>query len=142
MNSVWTGRPDAVEQKESLDHLIGAEHEPSRNFMSNGFCSSKIDNQLELSRLLDRHGKQRTKAINVSRLLRAPKAAMRAPRRPRATRTRAASFDHLVGAGDQRWRHLQPERLGSLEVDDQLELVRLLHRQVCGLGALQYLVHV
>jgi hypothetical protein len=27
----------------------------------------------------------------------------------------APLFDHLVGAGEQRWRHSQSERLGSLE---------------------------
>src|SRR5947209_7223971 len=32
------------------------------------------------------------------------------------------SFDHLVGAGEQRRRHLNAERLGSLEVNHQLEL--------------------
>ena len=31
-------------------------------------------------------------------------------------------FDHLVGAAEKRQRHGKPERLGSLEIDDQLDL--------------------
>ena len=29
----------------------------------------------------------------------------------------ATLFDHLVGAGEQRWRHRKAERLGGLEID-------------------------
>src|SRR3954451_8815947 len=42
-------------------------------------------------------------------------------------------FDHLVGGHLHDQRHLEPERLGGLEVDHKLELGRLLHRQVGGL---------
>src|SRR5262249_22888549 len=40
------------------------------------------------------------------------------------------SLDHLVGAGEQRWRHVETDRLRSLEVDGQLDLCGLLHWQV------------
>jgi len=40
-------------------------------------------------------------------------------------------FDHLVGAGKQRWRDRKPERFRSLEIDDQVEL-RWLHNWKIG----------
>jgi hypothetical protein len=48
-----------------------------------------------------------------------------------------ALFNHLVGDGEQRWRHLDAERACRLKVDDKLELGRRLHRQVGRLGALE-----
>ena len=35
------------------------------------------------------------------------------------------------------WRDREAERLGGLEIDDQLEFGRLLDRQIGGLGALE-----
>src|SRR5262249_49161367 len=43
--------------------------------------------------------------------------------------------DDLVGAGKDRWRHGQAERLGGLEVQDHLELGRELHRKIARLLA-------
>jgi hypothetical protein len=39
-------------------------------------------------------------------------------------------FDHLVGAGEQRWLNVKTERFGSLEIDRKLVLGRRLHRKV------------
>ena len=47
----------------------------------------------------------------------------------------AISFDHLLGAGKQRRRDDEAKCLGSLKVDDQLELGRLLDGQVDRLNA-------
>src|SRR5262245_55453742 len=52
------------------------------------------------------------------------------------------SLDQLISLCDEQRRHFETERLGGLEVDDQLELRGLLDGQVGGLGALEDLVHV
>jgi hypothetical protein len=49
----------------------------------------------------------------------------------------ASSFDHLVGAGEQRDGESEAQCLGGLEVDDELDLNGLLERQVSGFGALE-----
>src|SRR5476651_611286 len=59
-----------------------------------------------------------------------------------AVQQKGSLFDHLVGAGKQLRMNFETKRLRSLEVDDQLEFYRLLHRQVGGLSALEYLVDV
>ena len=65
----------------------------------------------------------------------------------RRDRDRAARFDpsshspvlldHLVGAGEDRWRYRQPQQVRRFQADDQLECGRLLDRQVGGLCALE-----
>ena len=52
------------------------------------------------------------------------------PQPPRSPEDRALSFDHLVGAGEQRLRHCQAKCFRGLQVDEQLELGRLLNWQI------------
>ena len=52
------------------------------------------------------------------------------------------SLDHLVRAQQQRLRDREPERLRRLQIDHQLELRRLLHRQVRRPRAFEDLVDV
>ena len=44
-------------------------------------------------------------------------------------------FGHLVSKRQQFIRHSEAERFGGLEVDDKLELDRLLDRKLAGLGS-------
>ena len=53
---------------------------------------------------------------------------------------RVGSFDYLVGAGEQRRWHGEVERLSSLEIDDQLELGRLLDRKIGRISTFQNLI--
>ena len=48
-----------------------------------------------------------------------------------------ASFDHLVGAGEQRRWHFEAERLRGFEIDDEFELGGLHHRQIGRCGAFE-----
>ncbi|HKH33430.1 MAG TPA: EAL domain-containing protein [Beijerinckiaceae bacterium] len=73
----------------------------------------------------------------------APSCAARAePARGAASGWKRALFDHLVGEEPQAGWNFKPERPGRPAVDDELELARLLDRQIGGLGPLQYLVHI
>jgi hypothetical protein len=52
------------------------------------------------------------------------------------------SFDYLVGAGEQRWRHCKAQCLGHLEIDNKLELGRQLNGKFGWLCAMQYAIDV
>ena len=49
----------------------------------------------------------------------------------------ATSFNHLVGDDQERQRNVDAERLGGLEVDDQLEFRRLLTGKSAGFSPLR-----
>jgi hypothetical protein len=44
----------------------------------------------------------------------------------------ASLFDHLVGAGEHNRGDIKAERLGSFEIDQELEFRRLLYREFAG----------
>jgi hypothetical protein len=52
------------------------------------------------------------------------------------------SFDHLVGACEERRRDFDAERLGGLKIDHQIELDRQLDRQIGGLSPLENLTRI
>src|SRR6516164_8612092 len=52
------------------------------------------------------------------------------------------SFDHIVGATEQQRWHVEVQRLGGLEIDDQFKLCRRLDREVGRLLALEDAVDV
>jgi hypothetical protein len=54
-----------------------------------------------------------------------------------SNRSNAALLDHLVGARQQRRRHFDAERLGGLEIDQQLEFGGLINRDVAWFGPLR-----
>ena len=55
-----------------------------------------------------------------------------------STNVRFASLlDHLIGASEQRRRHVEPKRAGGGQIDDEIELGRLYHGKSAGLGALE-----
>ena len=58
------------------------------------------------------------------------------------TGQRAVLFDHCIGKRKQVRRHLEPHRLGGLEVKDQFELRRQLHRQIARLFASQNAIYI
>src|SRR5882672_9328415 len=60
----------------------------------------------------------------------------------RQARTWMRSFDDLVGAGEDRWRDGEAERLGGIEIDNQLECGRMLNGQIGGLSAFEDLSDV
>jgi hypothetical protein len=61
---------------------------------------------------------------------------------PTNARQQISSFDHFVGAREERGRNVEAERCRSLEVDRHLVVDRQLDRQIGWLGALEDAVNV
>jgi hypothetical protein len=65
------------------------------------------------------------------------------PRSPQAReRMCAASFNHLIRAGEERGRDREGERTCGFQVDEELKFNGLLDRQITGLRAFQNLIDV
>src|SRR5262245_29592265 len=64
------------------------------------------------------------------------------PEIPTSLGHRARLFDHLVGEREQRRRNRQAERLGDLQIDDEIEFNRLLDRQIGRLRSAQNPVNI
>src|SRR5262245_12996377 len=67
--------------------------------------------------------------------LRSSEMTLSAKSRREQMQRRAVLFDNLVGETRHRQRYGQPERLGSLQIDNQGILVHALDRQIARLGA-------
>ena len=57
-------------------------------------------------------------------------------------RRKTSLFDHLVGSGEQRLRHVEPEGLRGFEVDHQLVLGWRLHGEIARLLALENAIDI
>src|SRR5215467_4338488 len=64
------------------------------------------------------------------------------PEIPTSLGHRARLFDHLVGEREQHRRNRQAERLGDLQIDDEIEFNRLLDRQIGRLRSAQNPVNI
>ena len=84
------------------------------------------------SKAVTRHTKAEPTSVPTAPHL-TPFHPIRAPYPVSPIRVRTAhgdSFDHLVGGCKQRWRHIEAEGLGGLEVDDQFKLDWCLDRKI------------
>src|SRR4029077_4219833 len=57
-------------------------------------------------------------------------------------RTSAISFNHFVGAIEQRTQYVETKRPSSLEIDHEFEFHGLLDGQIGGLCSIQKLLHI
>jgi hypothetical protein len=56
-----------------------------------------------------------------------------------AVRVLSVSLNHLVRSRQHVWRNREADLLGGLEIDDELELLRLLHGKSAGLAPFRIL---
>jgi hypothetical protein len=68
---------------------------------------------------------------------RAGRRPPRAHAEPHLLSRRALPFDHLVGAGEEGWRNVEPKGFGSPQIHDHFEFRGLLNRYIAGLSPLK-----
>ena len=107
-----------------------------------GLCRVRRRARRPHARRRGRH--RRRRALHLLARAEAGRAGSDAAAPPVSSSRTAASrsFDHLVGAQQERRRQLDADRFGGLEIDDQLKPGRLLDRQIGGLRTVENLRHV
>src|SRR5215475_14533659 len=80
--------------------------------------------------------------LSIADMARASPKVREVPRADICSTAKPKLFDHLVGAQhDRRW-HFEAERPCSLQIDSELELGWLLHRQIGGLGTFKKTINI
>ena len=119
--SVWIWLPPWQQVLQCYDIPLAPDLNKARNVQTlperRHKCSAPASDELRKNPIIGKFG---CCALATSGHAAAPPSS--------AMNSRRCSFDHLVGAREERRRNVEAERLRGLEIDHQLDLRNLLHR--------------